>query len=149
MTNAFSNWLSENGLREVFTTHAGDTFYVNKERKIGVLKKGNGFNPQAVYQYDVQSFYLDDIIEFKTYDDENLLTEWNRMMSMRAYAHSTRYSTNEIYINIRFKNRLDLKLQIFRGTRGNIKRNTRDHINMLNYAYKLSQALYNCIHGIC
>lgn len=28
MTNEFSNWLSQNGLTEAFTTNAGDALYV-------------------------------------------------------------------------------------------------------------------------
>ena len=140
MTNEFSNWLIQNGLSEAFTTNAGDTLYTNKAKKFGVLRK-NG-------EYGVQSFYLDDIVEFKTYDDEKLIAEWNSMTSWRVLERSTRFSTNEVYMNIKLKNQQVLKLQIFRGTNGNIKRDSNDHINLFNYACQISQIIYNCANGV-
>lgn len=140
MTNEFSNWLSQNGLTEAFTTNAGDTLYTNRDKKFGVLRK-NG-------EYGVQSFYLDDIIDFKTYDDENLIAEWNYMTSWRVLERCTRFSTNEVYMNIRLKNQQVLKLQIFRGTNGNIKRDSNDHVNLFNYACQISQIIYNCATGV-
>lgn len=135
ISNEFANWLNQNGLVEAFTTGAGDTLFVNHEKRFGVLRK-NG-------EYGIQSFYLDDIIEVRTYDDENLVVDWNRMSSWRVMERSTRFSTNEVYMNVRMSNQLTLKIQIFRGVNGNVKRNTNDHINLLNYACQLSHIVYS------
>ena len=136
MTNEFSNWLSQNGLTEAFTTPAGDTLYINKQKKFGVLKKSG--------EYGVVSFYLDDIIEFRTYDDEKLIAEWNALSTWRILERYTRFSTNEVYVKIKLKNQTVLKLQIFLGTNGNIDRDSIDHKNLFNYACQISQFVYNC-----
>lgn len=137
MNNDFMNWLAANGLTQLFTTNAGDTLYVNLEKKLGVLHKYG--------EYGAQSFFLNDIIEFRTYDDEHLVSEWNCMMPWRVLQRATGYSTNEVYINIRMRNQLMLKLQIFRGVNGNIRRSSNDHWYMFNYACQLSQKLYESI----
>ncbi|MBQ8038842.1 MAG: hypothetical protein IJ274_03055 [Lachnospiraceae bacterium] len=138
MAADFSTWLAENGLVETFTTNAGDTLYTNMEKKFGVLKK-NG-------ESGVQSFYLDDVIEIKTFDDEHLVLEWNSCMtSWRVMERSTRFSTNEVYMDIRLQNQLVLRIQIFKGTKNNIKRQSNEHVNLLNYACQLSQIVYNCV----
>lgn len=140
MTNDFANWLTKYGLTEAFTTSAGDTLYTNKQKKFGVLKK-NG-------EYGVQSFYLDDIIGFQTYDDENLVAEWNQMTSWRVMPRSTHHSTNEIYAKIRLKNNSVLKLQIFKAIYGNIERESYEHVNLFNYACQISYIIYNCANGL-
>ena len=43
MNTDFNNWLLQNGLTEVFTTYAKDTFYVNVAKKFGVLKKNGEY----------------------------------------------------------------------------------------------------------
>lgn len=139
MNNEFANWLSQNGLVEAFTTGAGDTLYVNHEKRFGVLRK-NG-------EYGVQSFYLDDVIEIRTYDDENLVVDWNRMSSWRVMNRSTRYSTNEVYMNVRMMNQLTLKIQIFHGVNGNIKRDSYDHVNLLNYACQVTHILFSLVNN--
>lgn len=140
MNGNFESWLYENGLQHVFTTNAGDAFYANREKKFGVLRK-NG-------EYGVQSFYLDDIIEFKTYDDEILIAEWNTMFSWRVLQRATYHSTNEVYMLIKLKNQMSLRLQIFRGTKGNIKRDSNEHVQLFNYACQISQLIYKCALGI-
>ncbi len=137
--NDFSCWLAQHGLTEAFTTAAGDSLYVNREKFFGVIRKRG--------EYGAHSFYLDDIIEFKTYDDENLIVEWNTASSWRLSDRSTRFSTNEVYMKIRFKNQQVLKLQIFNSVRGNVKRDTNEHIALLNYACQISQIVYNCATG--
>ena len=139
MTNDFSSWLLQHGLSEAFTTQAGDTLYTNKEKKFGVLRKKG--------EYGVRSFYLDDIIEYKTYDDEKLITEWNCMTSWRVMERSTRFSTNEVYMNIKLRDQQVLKLQIFRATHGNVERDSIGHVNLFNYACQISQIIYNCATG--
>ena len=137
MANDFAAWLEENGLKEVFTTSAGDTLYFNMTKRFGVLKKKN--------EMGVQSFYLDDIIEIQTYDDENLVLDWNSCMSAwRVMPRSTRFSTNEVYMNIRLQNQLVLRIQIFKAEKKNVERKSNDHVNLLNYACQLSQIVYNC-----
>ncbi len=137
MTNDFASWLSQNGLVEAFTTSAGDTLYVNNEKKFGVLRKYG--------EYNVQSFYFSDMVEFKTYDDENLIAEWNCCTtSWRIGERSTRFSTNEVYMEIRLRNQLVIKMQLFRAAKKNISRDTKDHINLFNYACQISQIVYNC-----
>ncbi len=137
MANDFATWLVENGLKEAFTTSAGDTLYFNMTKRFGVLKKKD--------EMGVQSFYLDDIIEIQTYDDENLVFDWNSCMSAwRILPRNTRFSTNEVYMNIRLQNQLVLRLQIFRAAKKNVERKSNDHVNLLNYACQLSQIVYNC-----
>ena len=136
----FATWLVENGLKEAFTTSAGDTMYFNMTKRFGVLKKNGEMN--------VQSFYLDDIIEIQTYDDENLVFDWNGCMSTwRALPKNNRFSTNEVYMNIRLQNQLVLRVQIFRAARKNVERNSSEHVRLLNYACQLSQIVYNCKKG--
>lgn len=139
MTNDFANWLAQNGLVEAFTTTAGDALFVNLQKRFGVLKKCN--------DYGAQSFYLDDIFSIQTKDDEHLVAEWNRMTGWRTGERSTRYSTNEVYIIIRFANQTQVKLQVFHGTKGNISRDTYDHANLYNYACQLTQILYSFATG--
>ncbi len=140
MTNDFANWLAQNGLVEAFTTSAGDALYTNREMGFGVLKN--------LGDYSVHSFYLDDIIEFKTYDDEHIVAEWNCMSTWRVYPRSTSHSTNEVYMKIRFRNMLEVRLQIFRATHGNISRSSYDHVNLINYACQISQIVYNCANKL-
>lgn len=140
MNNDFYYWLQQNGLTEEFTTNAGDSFYTNQAKGFGVIKKHE--------PHTVQSFYLRDIVELKTYDDENLICEWNNMSHWMSYPKSSKFSTNEVYIKIRFSNQTVIKLQIFRGINGNVKRDSENHINLLNYACQISQILYNAILGI-
>lgn len=139
MMNDFTYWLAQNGLSEAFTTMAGDTFYVNREKGFGVLRKYG--------EYSVHSFCLNDIIEFKTYDDENLVVEWSCITPWRVMPRSTRFSTNEVYMKIRFRNQLVVRLQIFRGVNGNISRSSYEHMNLLNYACQISEYIYNCAIG--
>ncbi len=131
MTNDFANWLVQNELTEAFTTAAGDSLFTNVKKLFGVIKKYG--------ELGVHSFYLDDIIEVKTYDDEHLVVEWNRFSSWRMYPMSNRYSTNEIFMIIRLKDQTSLRLQFFRGTNGNIPRGTSGHADWINYAYQLTQ----------
>lgn len=130
---AFTSWLAENGLSEVFTTPAGDSFYANTLKKFGVLRK--------LSENGVRSFYLDDIIDIQTFDDENQIAHWNYYNNMMVLPLSTRFSTNEVFIKITLRNQMVLKLQVFHGTRGNISRNTQEHIQMMNYACSLTRAL--------
>ncbi|MBE6977231.1 MAG: hypothetical protein E7438_01115 [Ruminococcaceae bacterium] len=136
MTGEFSAWLAKYGLTESFTTPAGDAFYVNISKKFGVLRK-NG-------EYGIQSFYLDDILEFQTYDDENLVAEWNAYRSWRIPERNTRYSTNEVYMTLRLKDGKTIRIQLFRATGGNIQRNSPQHVNLIEYARQISQVVYNC-----
>lgn len=140
MMNSFMEWVEENGLSLVFTTAAGDSFYVNREKGFGVIKKVN--------DYGAHSFFLTDIAEIRTYDDEHLVAEWNSMASWRTEERSTRYSTNEMYMKISFRTRPGVRLQIFRATRGNIDRNTLDHMNLYNYACQLTQILSAAASGM-
>lgn len=136
MTNDFANWLYQNGLVEAFTTSAGDTLYVNQEKKFCVIRKYG--------EYNVQSFYFSDMVEFKTCDDEKTIAEWNCCTSSwRISERSTRFSTNEVYMEIRLRNQLVIKLQLFRATKGNISRNSINHVNLFNYACQISQIVYN------
>ena len=137
MMDHFSVWLAQNGLTELFTTPAGDSMYINHKKQFGVIRK--------MGEYAAQSFYLDDIIECKTYDDEYMIAEWGIGMPWKLYERSTRYTTNQVYMNIRFKNSTVLKLQLFRGTNGNIKRDTNQHIDLLNYACRITQAVISII----
>ena len=139
MLNDFAAWLAHHGLKEIFTTNAGDSLYVNKEQGFGVIRKKG--------EYGTHSFYLDDIVGFQTYDDENLIINWSCTSSWTVSQRSTRYSTNEVFMKIRFKDQTILKLQIFHGIHGNITRNTSEHINLLNYACRISQVILNCATG--
>lgn len=136
----FSAWLEKYGLTETFTTHAGDGFYTNKAKKFGVLRKKG--------QQGVQSFYLDDIVAFQTYDDEKLIAEWEKMTSWRIMERATRHSTNEVYMDIRLKNQQVIRVQIFKGTEGNISRDSDTHVRLFNYACQLSRIVYNCALGL-
>ena len=137
VNNEFSIWLKENGLIETITTSAGDSFYTNLEKHFGVIRK-NG-------EYGVNSFYLDDVLEIRTYDDENLIMEWTCTSSSFWHQRSTRFSTNEVYMKIKLKNQLELKFQIFRATNGNISRNSNVHVDLFNYACQVSQLICSYI----
>ena len=139
MMQEFSYWLARHGLVEVFTTSDGDSMYVNREKMFGVIRKRG--------EYAAHSFYLDDIIEFKTYDDENLIVEWSTTSPWNLRERSTRFTTNEVYMKIRFRNGQCIKLQIFRAYDGNIKRNTNEHIDLLNYACRISHIVFQCATG--
>ena len=139
MTQEFSNWLAQNGLTEAFTTHAGDTLYVNKAKKFGVLRK-NG-------EYGIKSFYLDDIVEIKTYDERRLIVSWDRLNSWTVTERSTRHSTSSVVMNITLRSQEVLKIQIFKATYGKIARNSSNYVNLLNYACQLSQIVCNCACG--
>ena len=140
MTNEFSYWLAQNGLSEVFTTSAGDSMYVNRDKRFGVIRKRG--------EYAAHSFYLDDVVECRTFDDENLVLEWSKTTPWRLLERSTRFSTNQVFMNIRFSNNQVLKLEIFRGVNGNVKRNTGNHIDLLNYACQISQIVYSHVAGL-
>ncbi len=139
MNNDFLNWLAQNGLTTAFVTNAGDGFYTNKEKKFGVLRK-NG-------EYGAHSFYFDDIIEIQTYDDEHLIVEWSKFSAWKVSQRSTRFSTNEVYMNIRLRNQTVLRMQIFKAKSSNISRNSSDHVNLFTYACQISQIVYNCANG--
>lgn len=140
MTNDFQNWLMQNGLTAAFTTSASDTLYTNRLKGFGVLHKNGEKSPQ--------SFYLEDIVELKTYDDENLVVEWNRATrNWRIYERSTRHSTNEVYTKIRLVNGMVMKLQLFHATYGNIERESYEHINLFNYAVQITQILLGLATG--
>ena len=139
MMNQFNEWLEQNGLTLAFTTVAGDSLYVNREKGFGVLKKLN--------DYGAQSFFLNDIAEIRTCDDENLVAEWNCMGFWRTGERNMRYSTNEVYMKISFRTQPALKLQIFHGTNGNITRGTVEHYNMYNYACQLTQFVCDLATG--
>lgn len=132
----FNNWLIQNGLTESFTTNAGDSFFTNMEKRFGVIKKADNYN--------VQSFYLDDIIEFKTLDERKVLYEWGRNSIWRTYDRISHHSTSNVYMKIWLRNGQTLIVQIFRATNGNISRSSNDYINLINYAGLLSQIIYNC-----
>ena len=136
MTGEFSAWLAKYGLSESFTTPAGDAFYVNIPKKFGVLRK-NG-------ERGIQSFYLDDIVEFQTYDDENLVVEWGACYSWRMPERCTQYSTNEVYMKLRLKDGKTIRIQLFRATDYNILRTSPQHINLIEYARQISRVVYNC-----
>lgn len=140
MNNDFNNWLAENGLQVAFTTSAGDTLYTNMQKRFGVLKKADNYN--------VQSFYLDDIVEFRTYDDKRLIVDWGVYRAWKTYDMSTRYSTNNVYMKIFLRNGLILPVQIFCAANGNILRSSNDYINLYNYSILLSQIVYNCANRL-
>ncbi len=140
MSNDFNIWLVENGLQEAFTTNAGDALYINLVKRFGVLKKSDNYN--------VQSFYLDDIAEFRTYDDKRLIADWSSLGSWKTYERSTRFSTNNVHMKIFLKNGQILNIQIFGTTQGKIVRASSDYVNLYNYAILLSQIVYNCANRI-
>lgn len=137
MDHHFSQWLESNGLTTAFVTHAGDGFYTNKTKGHGVIRKKG--------EYGAQSFYLDDIIGFQVYDDENLVTEWNVGSSWRIMPRCTRHSTNEVYMKLFMKNHSVIKLQIFRATMGNIDRRSSNHVDLLNYSCQIAQIVYHAV----
>ncbi|MBR5135362.1 MAG: hypothetical protein IKV35_07165, partial [Clostridia bacterium] len=92
--------------------------------------------------FGVQSFYLNDIIEFKTKDDEKTIAHYSGLGAVQFFPRATSHSTNEVYTEIRFRNQSVLKLQVFRATGDNISRATQNHVNLYNYACQLSQILY-------
>lgn len=135
MSIEFKQWLEQNNLTEVFTTNAGDSLYVNKEKKYVVLKKKG--------EYSTQAFYLNDIVEFNTYDDEKLVSNWIRGISGGTNTRSTSFSTNEVYMKIKLRNGLIIRLQIFKASGRNIPRNSSAHINLFMYACQISQSIYD------
>ncbi len=136
----FSGWLSQNGLTEAFTTGAGDTLYTNVEKLFGVLKKAN--------QYGVASFYLDNIVGFQTFDDEHIVAAWDGVGVWRYFGRNTNYSTNEVYMMLYLKNQQPLKLQLFRGTHGNIRRDSIEHMRLFDYACQMSEYFYNLVNAL-
>ena len=139
MSTDFNTWLAENGLALLFTTITGDSFYVNREKRFGVVR--------TVGTYSVQSFYLDDIIEIKTKDDEKLVYEWTTNTGWKIPQRSTSHSTNEVYMKLRMKNTGDIRLQIFKATGRNVERNTYEHANLINYACQISHAVFAEVTG--
>ena len=139
MMDSFASWLEQNGLTVALTTSAGDTLYVNREKRFAVLSKFG--------EYGGQSFNFDDVLEFKTYDDEILVAEWMRMSSWRVAPKGTRFSTNEVYMKIRLNNYQEMKMQIFHATNGNIPRESYEHANLMNYAWQVSQYFLGLITG--
>ena len=135
MEHHFSQWLESNDLTTAFVTHAGDGFYTNKAKGHGVIRKKG--------EYGIQSFYLDDIVGFQVYDDENLVTEWYVNSSWRIMPRCTHHSTSEVYMKLHMKNRSVLRLQIFRATRGNVNRNSSNHVDLMNYACQIAQIIYS------
>lgn len=141
MEQAFSKWLEDNGLVKVFTTNAGDSFYANREKKFGVIRNGAG--------YSVLSFYFEDILGIRTFDDENLLCEWSLYMpTLRYLPKSNSHSTNEINMRIQMSNGVEYRIQIFRATYGNIRRDSATHVDLVNYAAQITQLFHNHIRGI-
>ncbi len=140
MTGDFQNWLAQNGLTPVFTTTAGDTLYVSYVQRFAFLQKYGTVGGQ--------SFFLHDIVEVQTFDDENLMATWNRMMPFQVMPRSTSHSTNEVYMKIRLSNNQILKVQIFKAVHGNIERDSISHANLCNYACQLSHVWYNCVMGV-
>lgn len=136
MMDQFYNWLAQNNLSEAFTTSAGDSLYVNREKMFGVIYK--------MGELGAHSFYFDDIVECKMYDDNHLIADWSSTAPWQLYNRSTRHSTKQLYMNIRFKDNHSLRLQIFRSTNGNVIRGSLTHINLLNYGCQIAQILYNC-----
>ncbi len=141
MEQAFSKWLADNGLVKAFTTNAGDSFYVNREKKFGVIKNADN--------YSVQSFYLDDVMALIVNDDENLLVEWNTFMpALRYLPKSYRHSTSEIKMRIQLLNGMELRLQIFRADGySKVVRESQAHVALVNYAAQITQIFYNYIKG--
>ncbi len=134
MNADFSQWLQQNGLQEVFTTSVGDRFYVNTEKKFGVLKKQG--------EYGAYSFYLDDIVSFETYDDEILVEEWNRAGIWRAPERATHHSTCEVNLILGLKTGQKFKIRLFRAMGENVKRNSREHADLHYYARRIGYAIY-------
>ncbi len=139
MLNEFRKWLDDNGLKEEFTTLYGDSFYTNRAKQFGVLRQKDVF--------EVKSFYLDDIIEIKAYDDENLVAEWNCISALRFSQRNTHHSTNEMYVKIRLRDQSVLKIQIFKAAGQNIQRHSDNHVRLYNYICQISRLLHNCAMG--
>lgn len=140
MNYDFHQWLQQNGLVELFTTNAGDSFYYNKDKGYGAIKTANPFN--------VQTFYLNDVMGFQTKDDEILVASWVQGSMFNTSPKGTRFSTNEVYMNVSFRSQMPIKLQIFRAGRGgNISRDKAEHWNLYNYACQLSQMVMSCVTG--
>ena len=137
VSSEFADWLVRYGLTEVFTTVSGDAFYVNKDKRYAVIKRKN--------QQGVYSFYLDDVLEFRTYDDEKLIAEWNRTTSWHVMERPKGFSTNEVKMRIFLKDSHMVDLQIFKGLRSNISRDSADHVRLFNYACHISQVVYKHI----
>ena len=140
MNAAFAEWLAQHELTEAFTTAAGDALFVNVEKKFGVLKKNGNYN--------VQSFYLDDVTEIRTYDDEHLLLDWTTATALNVHPRSEHHSSNELYMRLRLKNHFEMKLQIFRAGVKNVPRESNEHVNLCNYAYRLTQTVRDLAIGL-
>ncbi len=138
MTADFQKWLNENNLEHLFTTPAGDSFWANREKKFGVLQR-NG-------EIGASSFYLDDIMEITTYDDENTLVHWSSISPWRVMPRQTIHSSYQFYTMIKLKNQLELRIQIYRSTDRNVVRNSDEFHNIANYALQISQCLYGCAY---
>lgn len=138
MTVEFENWLAANGLSLVFTTSAGDTFFANEEKRFGLIQRSG--------EVGGNSFYLDDVTELTIRDDENTLIHWTAYAGWQTYPRSTRHSTNEVFMIIRLQNGMNMRLQVFRGTRGNVTRTSPDHVNLCNYACQLAQIIIGKVH---
>lgn len=139
MTKDFAEWLAQNGLAAIFTTSAGDSFFANRDKKFGVIKRAG--------EYNTFSFYLDDIVGFTTFDDENLVAEWKYRSPWRILPRNTNFSTEEVFINISFRNGSSIRLCIFKAVGSNVRRNTNEHIELLNYACRISHAVYDLANG--
>ena len=135
MQENFNNWLIENNLSEVLTTNAGDTLYLNNEKRYLVLKKFGEYNTRA--------FYLDDIVEFNTYDDEKHVAYWIRGGSGGSKERSTSHSTNEVFMKIKLRDQSVVRLQIFKAKNKNIERDSQTHVNLFTYACQISQRIYD------
>ena len=137
MTNDFMNWLAMNGLSTAFVTSSGDALYANKLKGFGVIQKHG--------ETGAHSFYFNDIVEIKTYDDENMVMEWNRsMMGWRMGERSTRHSSNEVTMTIRFMHSPVIKMRLFKAEGGNVERDSIEHVNLFNYACQITQIAINC-----
>lgn len=140
MNPDFSAWLDQNGFSTVFITYAGDEFYANKDKSFGVIRRNN--------EKGAHSFYLDDIAGFQVYDDDNLVAKWTDMEPWTIMHRCTRASTREVYMKIYLKNHSPLRLKIFKADKGYIKRDSEDHVKLLNYSCQLAQLVYNLANKI-
>lgn len=140
MTGDFQHWLAQNGLTPVFTTSAGDTLYASYTQRFAFLQKYG--------MVGGQSFFLHDVVEVQTFDDENMVATWNRMMPFQMMPRSTSHSSNEVYMKIRLSNYQIIKVQIFKATHDNIERDSIAHANLYNYACQLSHVWYRCVMGV-
>ena len=136
----FPEWLSQNGLSEVLTTGAGDTLYTNIPKLFGVLKKAG--------EHGVYSFYLDDIVGSRTYDDGFLVAEWYGDGVWHYFEKQTKHSTSEMYIQLLLKNNQILKLQLFKAAYRNLPRDSYDHLKLFDYACQMSGYIYDFVNNL-